>query len=325
MSTRTRMAQAALGIKGFAAIWFLILAVSLSIKFIKRKKKWDALRISALSGMYGFFIAYGFESVIFIIEIATTEYSLWDNESFAQFQFLFWNLWYTVSWSSFYLFMLFRIKNAFNDTHSIYSVDLKILYLHSLIAIAAPILIIIAVFQLVVYKLSSAIWIVITFFGAFNLIYTFNYNLYSVILAQNEGGDKANLTEIQQHMIRTVTKHSVLGGLTLSCLALCSFTHIWGPLFGVYWVGIIFIHIGVVAISLSGLGIYLGFNCNRNLYLKLCTPCNDGTKKFYINRAKMHKAHRNSKSPSECQLSSRAMASKSSKESMDLVGKETTP
>ena len=308
-SGRTKMAEAALAIKAIGSIWFLILSISLTIQ-LHKLKKWDALKISALFGMYGFFIAYGFESIVFIVEIATAPPSLWDNQSFATFQFLFWNLWYTLSWSSFYIFMILRIKNTFNDTHSVYSLNLKILYLHFIIAIIPPILIIIGVFNVDVYKILSVVWICITFFGAFHLIYKFNHNLYLLILSQNQGGDEAKLNQTQENMIRTVTKHTVLGGMILVCLALCAFTHTWGPLFAQFWVGILLIHIGVILISLSGLGIYLSFNFNKKTYLKLCRPWDDCTNMSYTKRAKNNNEERNSPPHSQ----KRAMSPKSPKE-----------
>ena len=113
MSARTRMAQIALPIKALACIWFGILSVSLSIQF-KKSGRCDGLEFSALFAMCGFCIAYGFESGVFITEIVTTDYSIWDNEIFSLCQFLIWNLYYLLSWASFYTFMILRIKKAFN-------------------------------------------------------------------------------------------------------------------------------------------------------------------------------------------------------------------
>ena len=79
----------------------------------KTSSAYKLLQLVALGSIWGFFIAYLFHAIVFLIEVSSTK-SLFANEKFALFDFLLFSLLYTMSWSSFYTFMVLRIKYTYS-------------------------------------------------------------------------------------------------------------------------------------------------------------------------------------------------------------------
>ena len=256
------------------------------------------LQLSALGGLMGFFIAYLFHAIAFIIEIATD--SLYANQAFSATDFIFFNLSYTMSWSSFYIFMLLRIKYTFMN--SVYELDNKLLYVHSVIAILAPLLVIIAIFDIKAFQICSGIFVGFTAISASHLIYTFNHNLWNLIISQEDNENthtsqskknqdidddvNKNFNAAQRNMVKTVVKHTVLGVTILISLAICAYIVTLGGLIESDATRIVLVYIGGILIICCGICLYCSFTSNNELYQKLCIKCDRCTLKWYSNLAK---------------------------------------
>ena len=274
-------------------------------KKTKTSLAYKLLQISALAGLYGFFAAYLFHSIEFIVEICSST-SLFDDDNFELFDFLVYNLLYTLAWSSFYTFMLIRIKYTFMN--SIYALNNKLLYLHSVIAIFAPTLIIIGVFSNEAFIICSGTFVLLTAIGAAHLIYTFNHNLWLLLLLQNHSESSTHTSQMsksnghnkrdsksgimsenfnptQRKLVLTVVKHTVLGCTMLISLGLCGIIVSFGSLIQSVEIKILLAHVNSILILSCGLALYCSFTPNKQLYLKLCGKCNDCTLKWYSNLA----------------------------------------
>ena len=130
-----------------------------------------------------FFIAALERVIVFSVEIATP-HDIFNNHQFRRFDHIWYSLCYNLGWSSFYAFILLRVRYTFQG--SIYALKASFLYIHSIICIFAPVLVIVAIFSVLAFEICSTIWIVITFIGSCHLIYLFNHNLYQLVLSRSD-------------------------------------------------------------------------------------------------------------------------------------------
>ena len=182
-----------------------------------------------------------------------------------------------------YIYLLFRIQNTFNETT--YKIKSGIIYLHLINITFIFISVCILWFLLrtdrpkfITY--SPIILVVLLIVGYIDLLYTFNHNLFLLVLSQTTD---IELNERQHTLLNTIRKHSILAGFML----FTSFTLIillflisyyrskYGyaisatpNIIGTLWAFSFFIFVNT-----GPLCIYLGFEMNRNLYNKLCGLC----------------------------------------------------
>eukprot|EP01084_Bolivina_argentea_P181254 313063_1 len=306
MTTARDFASAVLFIVLTAMLFIGTLMLSIIKQFFCISKKhhtstYRLLQWTALCGLIGFFVAYLWNSII-LISLISTKGSTFTSKGFQLFHFCFFNFCYTLSWSSFYTFMLLRIKYTFMD--SVYAMSNTILYIHLIIAIFAPTVILIAIFSLKAFVICSIIFISITVIGSIHLIYKFNYNLWLLILSQNDSDNTAKdqLNSAQTSMIKTVVKHSILGAMILISLSLCAFTVTFGPLIEMFALRVFTVYIGALFIMNCGLALYLGFTVNNGVYLKLCSTCDKYVTEYYTARAEQKKNDINIKNDTEEQV-----------------------
>ena len=128
------------------------------------------------------------------------------------------------------------------------------------------------------------IWCILWTIGYVHLLYTFNHNLFLLVVSQRRTivcGDNTGSIELNMKQIRllsTIRKHTILGFFLICgslCYAFLAGIHIWvettqGFNISIFIVRWILFHIFLISGPLS---IYLGFKQNKDLYGKCCILC----------------------------------------------------
>lgn len=207
-----------------------------------------------------------------------------------------------------YAVLLLRVHYTFQD--SIYRIKTWKLYLHGLNAIISMIsvtVVIISTATIVHMSLYSSIlnivWIISLTVGYTHLLYTFNHNLFSLVLEQRQsifaakdesGETRTDLNQRQRNMLSTVRKHTILGSCMISSNLLCTMTTViyvslMIPFESNLTVALITTSIYCIPLYMFGVAgpacIYLGFKQNKNLYKRFCKICDRKCERICIGLA----------------------------------------
>ena len=188
-----------------------------------------------------------------------------------------------------YTFLLYRISKTFDGT--MYQVNTKLLYLHSInMFIMAAIFITDSIFDYdgdIIYSYLSVVFILtLLIIGYGHLLYTFNHNLFLLVLSQRQTVVNPTLDiELNQRQIkllRTIRKHSILAFYMLLTSLTMIITFLLVSFMGydenisitnrnIIW-GIHILNVAAF-LNIGPLCIYLGFEINKNFYQKMWGLC----------------------------------------------------
>lgn len=187
-----------------------------------------------------------------------------------------------------YSFLLFRIYYTFKQ--SIYEMQRFIIYLHTINIALIFLSLILTIFS----GYALLLWIILLTIGYIHLLYLFNDNLFVLMLSQKDTMlneyKTSELSERQINILSTIRKHTILGVfIVVSNLLLIG---VYLLLFVIpmmtltdtmtYVVLCIVNFIAYIFITVAPLCIYLGFQKNQKLYLKICGVCDGKCKDLCI-------------------------------------------
>ena len=213
---------------------------------------------------------------------------------------------------SIYIYLLFKIKNTFNET--VYQIKSRIIYLHiiniTFIFSSFCIIFFILTFSRNTVKtgliLHSSLFFLLTI-GYIHLLFTFNHNLFLLVLSQRQIISKSKknieLNERQHALLETIRKHSIL-----ACFMIfISFAFVIMAIVvsryydGYQYENIIIQYLWIITLFIfmntGPLCIYLGFTMNRNMYTKLCGVCDKKCKNLCITMAEKKLNKKSTKAP----------------------------
>eukprot|EP01084_Bolivina_argentea_P251832 422526_1 len=192
-----------------------------------------------------------------------------------------WGLFNVIGFVSSYSFLVIRLYYTYQN--SIYKMTKKSIYLHSFIAILMMITVPIIMYS---FYISHVAFFIITgsgsifmFFGLFALIYSFNKNLFFLVLKEKRNvvnNVNIQLSENQISMLKTVTKQTLLGSILLGGILFLLFS----SLILVAIVGnninvllVIFPWFLLITVYATMPSIYLGLTMNEKEYFFCCGRC----------------------------------------------------
>ena len=190
---------------------------------------------------------------------------------------------------SIYTILLLRLYHTFQE--SIYQISTRQLYMHVINVSITIITFIMSFYPFTPHKALIkeilVIWVILLTMGYIHLLYTFNRNLFLLVLSQRKSvvmSSKQNtdhddtkiepveLNERQINMLSTIRKHTILGSfMVFSNLCFASFLIFFyesvfvNPIASFFFM--VIVHIFVIT---GPLCIYMGFEKNKDFYHKCC-------------------------------------------------------
>lgn len=216
--------------------------------------------------------------------------------------------------TSVYIFLLIKIHHTFKD--SAYSFTNMQFGFHAFLIFIIFTYCAINIINLLILRhdpntiiiVFAALIITVLVIGNIHLLYTFNHNLFMLILSHRQtitsDINNIELSRQQMNLLNTIRKQSILGsfiiiGLVVFTIIVLIFLGFLKSAFSwdkvredggfaiTYW---ILLTIKSIALNCAPLSIYLGFHSNNKWYLRLCGVCDENCKNNCVKMAerRMH-------------------------------------
>eukprot|EP01084_Bolivina_argentea_P274149 467214_1 len=240
-----------------------------------RKITIESVKLTAVLQLLSFLLSYATWIIQVFVE---DEFIIFSSISVVMY------ISWAIGWVSIYAFMALRLYYTFKD--SMYRMSCFSIIFHCIIIIIIPIWYLGLVLEdhmkgsVELYLIIAAVGFPVIFVGLSTLIYQFNRKLFLLILSQKqsvvtEEDIQPLLTDRQLSTLSTMTKHALLGSITLT---FCVMFIVIIPCVGVLnlkqqIVWIIYEWFLSLVVIVNVICVYFGFSINRKEYDICCYKC----------------------------------------------------
>ena len=185
-----------------------------------------------------------------------------------------------------HLHIIFRLKSIFQDTT--FKVSNRVLYsyytLLSIMHIAACVAFV--HFHLLLYDIAmvaASIYFLLIMVIVTHVVYTFNRNLFHLVLAQQQCKAKGSILNEHQHvLIGVIVKYTVLNAIAMISFAVALLSSGIGALINFQYGCIIFLWTFGFSLTMATFCILLSFASMHSWYSSCFGSCDSLTSRFYV-------------------------------------------